>query len=162
MAAMKGDCTLFSRLYIACQSREGDLKQFFKHENQPWPPSLSKSGDMRSGTKSDLLSELESLAQPVDARPHVSALIVDGPVVVQMLSRGNSKTFDDYTKNVFIPYIQQQLKLVDRIDIVWNVYTTNSLKARTREKRGTAVRRRVDLSSKMPSNWQSFLRVEEK
>ena len=31
----KGDCALFSRLYIACQTPDGDLDNFFKHENHP-------------------------------------------------------------------------------------------------------------------------------
>ena len=42
--ALKGDCHLFSRLYIACQPREADLAQFFTHENQPEPPSISSQG----------------------------------------------------------------------------------------------------------------------
>ena len=33
VAALKDDCALFSRLYIACQSRDGNLEEFFKHEN---------------------------------------------------------------------------------------------------------------------------------
>jgi len=61
-----------------------------------------------------------------------------------------------------MPYIDQQLEHADRIDIVWDVYTTQcSLKAATRESRGKGVRRRVELSSKMPSNWKSFLRVND-
>ena len=40
--ALKNDCSLFSSLYIACQTRDGDLENFFKHENPPWPPSLSR------------------------------------------------------------------------------------------------------------------------
>ena len=31
--ALKRDCHLFSRLYIACQARETDLEQFFAREN---------------------------------------------------------------------------------------------------------------------------------
>ena len=64
VATMKDDCMLFSRLYIACQSREGNLEKFFKLENQPWPPSLSKMGEMRTGNKADLLTELESMTKP--------------------------------------------------------------------------------------------------
>ena len=41
---LKRDCHLFSRLYIACQSREADLEQFFMHENQSEPPSISSQG----------------------------------------------------------------------------------------------------------------------
>ena len=44
---------------------------------------------------------------------------------------------------------------------MFNVYTQGSLKAATREKRGKGVRRRVEFSSKMPSNWKSSLRVNE-
>ena len=64
VATMKEDCTLFSRLYIACQTREGNLEDFFKQENQPQPPALAKTGGMRSGNKVDILAELESLAEP--------------------------------------------------------------------------------------------------
>ena len=58
LAVLKNDCSLFSRLYIACQTREGNLEEFFKHENQPWPPSLSMLGQLRGGTKADLLARL--------------------------------------------------------------------------------------------------------
>ena len=38
VSSLKSDCSLFSRLYIACQSRDGDLEDFFHHENQVCPP----------------------------------------------------------------------------------------------------------------------------
>ena len=34
---LKDDCRLFSQLFIYCQSRECDLQEFFKHENQSFP-----------------------------------------------------------------------------------------------------------------------------
>ena len=37
----KYSVSLFSRLFIACQTREGDLENFFAHGNQLNPPSLS-------------------------------------------------------------------------------------------------------------------------
>ena len=148
-------------MYIACQFREGNLKDLFKHENQPWPPALSKGVTLRSANKADLLVELEALVRPVAANPQVTAKILDGAVIVQMLSPRNSQTFEDYSKTVFMPYIGQQLEHTDRIGIVWDVYTQASLEAATRESSGNGVRRRVELSSKMPSNWNSFLRVNE-
>ncbi|CAH3160392.1 unnamed protein product, partial [Pocillopora meandrina] len=42
VGVLKDDCALFLRLYIACQIRDGNTEHFFKHENQPWPPSLSQ------------------------------------------------------------------------------------------------------------------------
>ena len=47
--------TVVSRLYIACQTRVGDLDRFFSHENHAAPPLLSVGGQLRIGTKADLL-----------------------------------------------------------------------------------------------------------
>ena len=55
VASLKEDCTLFSRLYIACQCRDGNLDEFFKYENQPWPPALSKMNQLRGGQKAEVL-----------------------------------------------------------------------------------------------------------
>lgn len=41
VASLKSDVSLFSRLYISCQSRDGDLDEFFHHENQPCPLPIS-------------------------------------------------------------------------------------------------------------------------
>ena len=45
-----------------------------------------------------------------------------------------------------------------RIDIVFDIYLTNSLKAATREKRGKGIRKRVAAENKCPGNWQQFLK----
>ena len=58
-SVLKSDCSLFSRLSIACQTRQGDMKEFFSHENRAFPPSLSNLGEMRAGKKSDLLTCLD-------------------------------------------------------------------------------------------------------
>ena len=55
VVSLKEDCALFSRLYIACQCRDGNLGEFFKFENQPWPPSLSQMGKQRGGQKASVL-----------------------------------------------------------------------------------------------------------
>ena len=54
LAIRRNDCSLYLRLYIACQTRKGDLPEFFRHKNQWTPPSLSKLGDMRTGKKGRL------------------------------------------------------------------------------------------------------------
>ena len=43
LTTLKNDVELFSRLYISCQTREGNL-EFFHYENQASPPSLSNGG----------------------------------------------------------------------------------------------------------------------
>ena len=60
LAALKSDCGLFSRLYISCQTRHGDLYEFFSNENHAVQPALSTGGKLRVGVKSDLLYCLES------------------------------------------------------------------------------------------------------
>ena len=59
LTILRNGCSLFSRLYIACLTRKGDLTDFFRHENQPTPQSLSKLGDMRTGKKANLQKCLE-------------------------------------------------------------------------------------------------------
>jgi len=44
ITTLKKSCQLFSQLYIACQVRDGDIDQFFNHENNNYPPSISKNG----------------------------------------------------------------------------------------------------------------------
>ena len=62
MSLLKEESSLFSRLYVSCQKRDGNLDSFFSHENQPYPPSLSSFGKLRQGNKSDLLGCLEKLS----------------------------------------------------------------------------------------------------
>jgi len=57
---LKEDCQLFSKLFISCQSRECDLKEFFKHENQPFPAALSDGGRLHTVQKAQLAAILES------------------------------------------------------------------------------------------------------
>ena len=69
---------------------------------------------------------------------------LDGAFVVQMLSPKVSNTFQDYNNSIFLPYIFRQLQSnFRRLDIAWDVYLADSLKAGTRSKRGQGQRRKV-------------------
>ena len=161
VSALKDDCSLFSRLYISCQTREGDLGDFFRHENQPWPPSLSHHGQLRQGNKAELVRCLQGTTEVSAESPQVDVKIFDGAVVVQMLHPKTARTFQEYTQTVFLTYIQAQLQSSQRIDIVWDTYQPDSLKTGTREKRGSGARRRVAPTVKIPPNWKSFLRIDD-
>ena len=163
LTSLKNDCSLFSRLYVAPQVGNGNLDEFFEFENQASPPALSQNGKLRMGTKSDLVGCLEDLVafQRSVTHPTVEVTILDGSVVVNMLRPGSAKTFADYATHVFLPYITFQLQHVSRLDIVWDEYHPDSLKAETRVKRGKGVQRRVAASTTIPGNWQEFLRVDE-
>ena len=139
---MKTNCSLFGRIYISCQTRDGDLVAFFAHENQPFPVALSSNGDLRFGKKSALLPILEDLSQPTAHAPEVDVLLIAGSMVVQMLPPKSCKNFEDYALLIFIPYIDCQLRYCQRIDIVFDQYFTQSLKASMRNKRGQGKRYR--------------------
>ena len=162
VTALKNDCSLFSRLYIACQIRDGDLDTFFKHENQTTPPSLSQGGQIRLGTKADLLHCLQLEETQNNDTPLVNAKFLDGAAVIQMLHPRTAKTFQDYADIVFTPYISSQLENVEQLDIVWDVYVyiADSLKQSMRQKRGKGVRR-VLSNTAIPQNWKDFLRVDD-
>ena len=62
LASLRNDVALFSRHYIGCQTRDGNLEEFFRHENQAYPPALSDGESLRLGTKSDLLKCFEEFS----------------------------------------------------------------------------------------------------
>ena len=163
LSSMKRDCSLFSRLYISCQTRNGDLDEFFKHENQGCPPSLSDQGNLRLPKKKSELTEcLQALTVPQSEMPKdINVVIIDGAAVVNMVKPGNERTFSGYAEGSFIPYIRAQLCHVNRLDIVWDEYLENSLKATTRCNRGSGVRQRVAAENNLPGNWKDFLRVDQ-
>ncbi|XP_045131595.1 uncharacterized protein LOC123516404 [Portunus trituberculatus] len=156
LQSLKSDCSLFSRLYIACQSRDGDLNEFFRHENQRCPPSLSQDGKLRQGKKSDLLDCLTSSVECSIDAPDSDAIILDGAALVNMLKPVVCTTFNDYADKVFLPYIEKQLERADRVDIVWDQYLENSLKSETRKRRGKGIRRRVQGTTTYLATGSSF------
>ena len=163
LSSMKRDCSLFSRMYISCQTRDGDLDEFFRHENQGCPPSISDQGNLRLPKKKSELTEcLQALTVPQSQVPsNLNVVIIDGAAVVNMVKPGTERTFFEYAAGSFIPYIRAQLSHVTRLDIVWDDYLENSLKATTRGKRGSGVRQRVAADIKLPRNWKEFLRVDQ-
>ena len=81
------------------------MEGFFSHKNQSFPPSLSQYGKLRSGTKSDLLSCLEKNGSAQAQRPSVEAWSLQD-------------TFQEYSETVFLPYVTNQSRNVERVDVV--------------------------------------------
>ena len=161
LSSLRNDCALFSKLFIACQTRKGDLGEYFKHENQACPPALSQNGRLREGSKSDLLEYLESHGGSRKDGPVTEVVILDGAAMVNCLKPKSSKTFDEYAKTVVNPYVQNCLRKASRVDIIWDSYQDGSLKMQCRQKRGQGVRRRVGGATNLPENWKQFLLVSE-
>ena len=142
---------------MSCQTRRGNVKEFYKHKNQRFPPSLNQNGNICLGTKSELLTQcLEPLSVVTDESPSVEAVIIDVAALVNMLMPGTSRTFDEYAATDFLPYICRQLEIVKHIDVVWDIYIPDSLKGTAGEKRGKGMRRRVEGHNSVSKNWQMF------
>lgn len=156
LAVQRNNTSLFGRLYIANQQHNGAPAKFFPHENQTTPPSLSDFGKLRTGQKSILLSCLSCS----DETPHslFDCKIFDGAAVVHFLPSKTANTFSDYADQIFIPFIQHQLQDTNRVDFVWDCYFERSIKGMTRDQRGSGVRTKVSLQTKMPKKWDDFLR----
>ena len=153
---LKDDCQLFSRLFISCQNRHCDLQEFFKHETQSYPASLSDSGKLHTCQKSQLVEIIEAQVNIPDREPKVDAIIIDGSALINALPPRTSKIFYDYAKEDIIPKVEYYGARYERVDVVFDVYNKSSLKSDTRSKRGQGIRRRV--IGMQPGNWQSFLR----
>ena len=110
ITSLKQNCSLFSKLYISCQVRSGNLEEFFRHENQPCPQSLSNQGKLRHGTKSDLIGCLEMDDSSVE-NPEVDAVLLDGAAIVNMLKPGAARTFKGHWELIFEPYLKGILQM---------------------------------------------------
>ena len=153
---LQNNVALFGQLFVSMQSHEGDLKEFFAHEIQSFPPSLSDLGKLHlTSAKSDLL---KCIGQPELSDPPSTyeCTMLDGAVIVHFLPTNLVNTFEEYADKVFIPYLFKQLEDSIRLDLVWDIYLPNSLKESTREKRGKDVRRKISSQTKLPGNWTDF------
>ena len=141
---------LFGKLYLS--TRESDRDEFFSHEVNAFPASLSDNGLLHfPSNKSDLV---HCVIPDADTTPSVpktfDCSVLDGPAIVHLLSPEKVTTFREYSDKVFIPYIENQLKICDRIDIVFDQYLSNSLKKSVRERRGSGLRFKVEPKVKIP------------
>ncbi|CAC5415945.1 unnamed protein product [Mytilus coruscus] len=120
---------------------------------------------LRPSTSRNQIGSLSKCLEPLTTTtgdvPEVDVLVIDGAAIVNMLRPSTSRTFDDYPDLVFCPYIKKHLETVTRVDVVWDAYIDNSLKAATRSKMVKGIRRRVQGQNKIPQNWQSFLRDDD-
>ena len=63
---------------------------------------------------------------------NVNVVVIDGAAVVNMVTPGTERTFSGHVAGSFISYITAQLCHLNRLDIVWDEYLENSLKATSR------------------------------
>ena len=128
---LKKDVALSSTLFIVSQQqRKEDLSEFFAHENQGQPPSLSLNNNLGHGNKASYVKYFEehvdNIALPVI--PSHDAYMVGGAVIVNAIKPDNGKTFEQYAIEYIIPCLLGCILMSHRLDIIFEVYLTNSLK----------------------------------
>jgi len=102
---LTGNVSLLGQMYIATQSRKGNVDEFFAHEFQEYPPSIASNVDkMYRSKKSDILVCLRNEVQANEATDVISAeplnshaIIWDGGASIHFLTPTvGSITFEDY------------------------------------------------------------------
>ena len=162
MMSLNSDRRLYASLYIACQQREGDLDSFFSHENHSYPIAISEYGKLRKcSAKSDFLKCLDNLVEVYYESPNVDVKIVDGAAFVNMNPPRSSNTFGEYCDNELRQKIIAMSRNLCRLDLVFDTYLHDSLKAQTRESRGTGVRISVRKDTPITKHFHSFMRCDE-
>ena len=170
LASCKASAAVVTQMFVSLQARpDSDMNDFFKHENSRDPPSLSNSGQLRAGTKSQIVGCLPGVPArgKNSAVKDASVIILDMPAVVHIVKPQRSNVFGEYAGMHLIPFMENQMSTcTTRIDAVWDRYPEHSLKNQTRAKRlGETVARRTRISDKVPipkgKDWQTFLKVSE-
>ena len=80
--------------------------------------------------------------------PSTDAYVIDGPVFVHEYKPTVSNTYGQYCKQELTQKVKDIARDVDRVDLVFNVYRTPSIKRETRESRGSGIR--VSVRSETP------------
>ena len=126
-------------------------------ESQVWVETMCKQSP--TFMYWDFILRQETLVSQQTGSPSTyDCIILDGAATVHTLSTAGAKTFIEYANKIFIPYLSKQLRVANRLDVVWDSYFPDSLKESTRDKRGKGVRRKVSALTKLPTNWMDFLR----
>ena len=162
---IKDNGELFGKMVAVLQSREISLQNFFCYEMHSYPPAISNRGSLNlPGNKAGLVHELVSSCHTVpDALQQYTpgtAFIMDGGRIPYQHPPKPNAPFKQYADALF-QMLGFLFLLYQRIDLVFDIYLPNSLKATTRDSRGKGIRRRVFDEGKCPSNWSMFLREDE-
>ena len=128
-------------MYISTQIHGENVLEFFSHETLQHPPALVKGGEMRTGTKSDLVKCIlpDSTTSTIDSQPKGTGAVLEGSVLVNVVKPKKNQSFKYYSSEVFYPQIgkHQDLYFANRVDVVFDTY-----KKRKREEKVFAGKRK--------------------
>ena len=168
LGTVRANASILGRRFIATQSRQGNLDEFFAHETQEFPPSMAESAEkMYHSKKSDVLvcfekemNETQSDNGSIQFPTDYDAVVLDGGALIHsLIPRTGATNFSNYFETCFLKQVEMELRKTHRLDIVWDCYFETSIKGETRDERGQGVRLKIGPKVLLPKNWSSFLRV---
>ena len=85
--------------------------------------------------------------------------VLEGSVLVHLVKPQQEKTFGEYARKDFCGYLTKQFDdSTECVDVVFDVYHSDSLKNSTRNKRGVSnYNTRITDRTPVPKNWSNFL-----
>ena len=127
---------LFDNMVLIAQSRKLEMRDVLSHPLGPLPWALSHGdGTMKKTNKVLLPKHLESKVLPVEKVPHPNATIIDAMGLMNKL-HGENRTFSELSDQVFSQILHAGHGS-DRIDVVFDVYHSDSIKSAERIQRGS-------------------------
>lgn len=140
------------KMFIAHENRGGDSREFFKHENNKFPPSISEFGDIRHTSDDEALIKLLEKKLPTDQTLSAissTCLIIDGEELWSKFASVKCKTFLEFSTTVN-KYIESLTMKYSRIDLVFGSYSETS-------NQDPASFLLVDDGASFPKNFVKFL-----
>ena len=138
-------------MYVACQNREGDLEEFFAHDNHAYPQSLLIYSEIRLTDKSDTIKIFENLVETFSVKPDFQRSIRWCCCGASSSSEGLNHFWavlqERVTAYLFKKYRQST---INRAYIFWDIYLDHSIKNSTRIKRGFGMQIKVAGSTSIP------------
>ena len=159
VTVLKQERTQYLQMMLSSQAGRNINEEVFANESSEFPPALTRKGEMFHGNKSDLLDCLLCSIVCPDESPDVDGSVLDGCVSLRLVPPGTSTTFQQYAIK-FVSTIEKQLNKVSRVDVVWDTHSDSSVKL-VRASRASGIRIKVRPSTKIPTDWQRFLRDGE-
>ena len=156
---LKQERSQYLQMMLSVQAGRDINEEVFANESSEYPPSLTRKGDTYFGVKSELIPCLLSDVQCPDKEPSADGVVLDGCVMLRFITPGLSVNISEYAAK-FVSTIDSMLNFATRADVVFDGRHDDSVKL-GRTTRSSWFRTKVRPSTKIPSDWQNFLRVTE-
>jgi len=162
---LNADRALFGRLLVVARTRDVNLKEVLSYELCSVPVALvHPDGTLRKTPKSSLMMILKknvesSIILPISEKD--TAIIDDAMAMIQMIKSAGAATFAEMVQaySKIIGRLLSQ-KNCSRVDLVFDQYNSQSIKAQERQRRGEKSSIEVKIhhqNTPIPKQWAKFM-----